>query len=221
MLFRKIKKIIACLGLVAIMACSIFVPAFATSDAVGIEPFTIDSNFFRVESDFIFVEGCNCYSYYLPVGRYLISFEGLSENIESDLESEHGFQLPYVVCDVNDGFSKSFIAASPIMLEVTEDMVYDDTAPDFMRGFCVVVVNSVSLPSVVDVSPENSVVGSILGIWSSILGWFASAFTEITPLFYSSGTGLTFIGFLAVAGMAISVAFLLFFMIKRWLRLGS
>lgn len=220
MLFRRIKRITACFGLFAIIACSVFVPAFAATDAVGFEPHFVQSDTLHFDCGILPAVGYDCYSYYLPVGRYLISFEDIPADVESNLEREYGFELCDVVYIVK-GTMNVINSSSPIMLVVTESMVNDDNAPGGIAGICEVIVNSASQPLVVDASAENSVVGSILGIWSSILGWFASAFTKITPLFYSSGSGLTFIGFLAVAGVAVSVAFLLVIMLKRWLRFGS
>ena len=70
---------------------------------------------------------------------------------------------------------------------------------------------------------ENTVLNSILGVFEAVGEWFADFVPTLTAMFYtpaatSSGTGqLTFLGVLAVAGLAISVVFLVIGLIQNFL----
>jgi hypothetical protein len=76
---------------------------------------------------------------------------------------------------------------------------------------------------------ENTVLGSILGVFDAIGTWFAEFVPTLTDMFYVparlagdgsvvEGTGqLTFLGVLAVAGLAISVVFLVIGLIQNFL----
>ncbi len=62
-----------------------------------------------------------------------------------------------------------------------------------------------------------SVLNSILDVFSSVGTWIAEAVSDLTPMFYSSASGLTFLGVLAVAGLAFSVVFLIIGIIQNFL----
>lgn len=64
----------------------------------------------------------------------------------------------------------------------------------------------------------ENVLGAILEVFTSVGAWLSEAVTSMIPMFYVAETGLTFIGVLAVAGLAISVAFLLINIISNFLR---
>ena len=66
----------------------------------------------------------------------------------------------------------------------------------------------------------STIIDAILNVWSTILAWFGNAFDDLVPIFYVAETGLTFIGYLAVGGMAVSAAFLFLGMVQKWLRFG-
>lgn len=66
----------------------------------------------------------------------------------------------------------------------------------------------------------STIIDVILGVWSSVLKWFGGAFDDLIPIFYVAETGLTFIGYLAIAGTAVSAAFLFLGLIQKWLRFG-
>lgn len=55
----------------------------------------------------------------------------------------------------------------------------------------------------------TGVLTSIFEVFSSVSSWIVEAVVGVIPMFYSAETGLTFVGVLAVAGLAMSVAFLL------------
>ena len=60
----------------------------------------------------------------------------------------------------------------------------------------------------------------IFSVFSGISGWIVSSIGTIMPMFYTEATGLTFIGTLAVAALALGVCFLIFALIRRFLNFG-
>ena len=67
------------------------------------------------------------------------------------------------------------------------------------------------------------IIEAILAVWSAVLEWFGGAFEAIIPMFWVEGTGgaagtLTFMGTLAIAGMAIGVVFLLLRVVSNFLQ---
>ena len=68
------------------------------------------------------------------------------------------------------------------------------------------------------------VLTAILAIFTGIGEWFVTSFNMVVPIFWTAPTGegttgsLTFMGVLAVAGLAISVVFLLIGIIQRFLK---
>ena len=64
-----------------------------------------------------------------------------------------------------------------------------------------------------------SAVDSVLAVFTSLIDWFVSAIQAVIPIFYESGTGLTFIGGVTVIGVAIAVTTLIFATIRGMLRL--
>lgn len=67
----------------------------------------------------------------------------------------------------------------------------------------------------------TGVLASILDIFSSVSSWIADAVANLVPMFYDAETGLTFLGVLAVAGLAISVAFLIIGVIQNFMNFRS
>ena len=63
----------------------------------------------------------------------------------------------------------------------------------------------------------TNVLSAILEVFAAVGEWIVSAVNELTPMFYGSEMGLTFMGVLAVAGLAFSVVFLLIGIIQRFL----
>lgn len=61
------------------------------------------------------------------------------------------------------------------------------------------------------------VLDTILEVFSSVGEWISTAVNQMIPMFYAADTGLTFVGVLAVAGLAISVAFLIIGVISNFL----
>ena len=65
------------------------------------------------------------------------------------------------------------------------------------------------------------VLSNILDVFSAVADWIVTAVNGVIPMFYDTtpgSEGLTFLGVLAVAGLAISVAFLLIGIIQRFLK---
>lgn len=65
---------------------------------------------------------------------------------------------------------------------------------------------------------EGSVLNNILDVFEAVSSWIVSSVTGIIPMFYDQTNGLTFLGILAIAGLAFSVAFLLIGIVQRFLR---
>ena len=63
----------------------------------------------------------------------------------------------------------------------------------------------------------TSVLTSILAVFTAIGEWISTAVTSLIPMFYVAETGLTFLGVLAVAGLAFSVVFLIIGLIQNFL----
>lgn len=66
-----------------------------------------------------------------------------------------------------------------------------------------------------------SVLTAILEVFSNVGTWITTAVQNIIPMFYVAETGLTFLGVLAVAGLAFSVVFLLIGIIQRFLHFAG
>lgn len=62
-----------------------------------------------------------------------------------------------------------------------------------------------------------NVIEQILAVFKTIAGWIPEAITDLIPVFWNAESGLTFMGTLAVASLAISVVFLIMGIIQRFL----
>lgn len=63
----------------------------------------------------------------------------------------------------------------------------------------------------------SNILTAVLDVFSSVGEWITNAVTDLIPMFYTPEAGLTFMGILAVAGLAISVVFLLLNIIQNFL----
>lgn len=63
----------------------------------------------------------------------------------------------------------------------------------------------------------TTVLDSVLAIFDAIGGWIPDAVNNMVPMFYTAESGLTFLGVLAVAGLAFSVIFLVMGIIQNFL----
>ena len=58
---------------------------------------------------------------------------------------------------------------------------------------------------------------AITDVFTEIGTWITSQISALMPVFYTEADGLTFLGILAVCGLAFSVIFLIMGIIKRFL----
>lgn len=65
---------------------------------------------------------------------------------------------------------------------------------------------------------EGSALQAILNVVLAVISWFVDAFEAIVPIFWATGSGLTFMGVLAVASLSISIGFLLIGVVQRFLK---
>lgn len=63
----------------------------------------------------------------------------------------------------------------------------------------------------------NSVLTAIFAVFTAVSDWILETVPTLYPLFYNAESGLTFLGVLAVAGLAFSVVFLLIGIVQRFL----
>ena len=61
---------------------------------------------------------------------------------------------------------------------------------------------------------------AILAVFTSVGTWLQTAVTSLVPMFWADNS-LTFLGVLAVAGLAFSVIFLVMGIIQRFLHFGG
>lgn len=66
-----------------------------------------------------------------------------------------------------------------------------------------------------------NVLESILSVFTSVGEWITEMVTGIIPMFYVADSGLTFLGVLAVAGLAFSVVFLVIGLIQNFMNFRS
>lgn len=64
---------------------------------------------------------------------------------------------------------------------------------------------------------STSILTAILAVFSAIGKWISGAVTDLMPMFYTAEAGLTFLGVLAVAGLAFSVVFLVIGLLQNFL----
>ena len=62
-----------------------------------------------------------------------------------------------------------------------------------------------------------NVLEAILAVFLAVGEWISGAVTALIPMFWVAETGLTFLGVLSVAGLAVSVTFLLIGLIQKFL----
>lgn len=65
---------------------------------------------------------------------------------------------------------------------------------------------------------SNGILTAILAVFTAIGTWITETLPSFFALFYVAETGLTLLGVLAVAGLGISVIFLLIGIIQRFLK---
>lgn len=63
----------------------------------------------------------------------------------------------------------------------------------------------------------TNVLSDVLEVFTQVGNWFSTAVGNLTPMFYVAGEGLTFLGVLATAGLAIAVILLVLAYIASYL----
>ena len=63
----------------------------------------------------------------------------------------------------------------------------------------------------------TSVIESLTGVFTKMAEWVSTTLPTLSGIFYDAESGLTFIGTLSVAGLALSVFFLLMGVIQNFL----
>lgn len=63
----------------------------------------------------------------------------------------------------------------------------------------------------------SNVLSDVLEVFGQIGGWIPTAVEDLMPIFWSAADGLSFLGVLAVAGLAFSVVFLVMGLIQNFL----
>jgi hypothetical protein len=66
----------------------------------------------------------------------------------------------------------------------------------------------------------GTIVESFVGIWSAIMSFFVDLFPDISALFYTPDTGLTFVGVLAVVSAGVGLIALIFGWVRSFLSMG-
>lgn len=66
----------------------------------------------------------------------------------------------------------------------------------------------------------TAIVTAITAIFTAVGDWITSAVSAMVPIFYGT-EGLTFMGTLAIMGLAFSVVFLIIGIIQRFLKFGA
>lgn len=64
----------------------------------------------------------------------------------------------------------------------------------------------------------SSVITALTAVFDAVMSWLATAIESVIPIFYGT-EGLTFLGVLALVGLAISVFFLIVGLIQNFLHL--
>ena len=69
-----------------------------------------------------------------------------------------------------------------------------------------------------------AIITAMTGVFDAVFNWIMSAINAVIPIFWTSGSGdsagqLTFLGILAIVGLAISIFFLLVRLIQNFLHL--
>lgn len=64
---------------------------------------------------------------------------------------------------------------------------------------------------------DENILGRVLEVFSQMSEWLGTAVVDILPMFYTAEAGLTIIGVMTVAGLSLSVTFLIIGVISNFL----
>lgn len=65
----------------------------------------------------------------------------------------------------------------------------------------------------------QGLIGAILTVWQEAVEWFVETIPTLEGLFYSQTEGLTYIGTVSVIALGISIFFLMFGILRKFIRL--
>lgn len=100
----------------------------------------------------------------------------------------------------------------------------------FVAAFMVLSMSYAAIDSTINVEPGvahvgvmagESVLDAILAVFTAVGTWISTSVPTFFPLFYAAESGLTFLGVLAVAGLAFSVVFLIIGIIQKFLHFAG
>ena len=216
------KRLVAFLTIVMVLCCSFAVPASAAAYGVC-EPSSCEEDKILVSHNniFTFIDcvGACVQTYFLPVGTYefdthwsesWLDFEDPAYCVSWIPNSDDAYvvEVSIELCDSYDRFV------------VTADMA--DHTDESGNKFAEILVNSFSDEhSIMVRRVPSSVLETITGVWSDVLGWFGGAFAALSSIFYNAETGLTFIGYLSIGGVAVALGLLFLNLVKSWLPFGK
>lgn len=66
-----------------------------------------------------------------------------------------------------------------------------------------------------------TVIQSILGVWTELVEWFTTSIGSVADVFYSSETGLTFLGGLTILSIALGVATMIVATVRSYLQMKA
>ena len=67
----------------------------------------------------------------------------------------------------------------------------------------------------------NAIVTAVLDVFEAVGTWIAETVPTFIPMFYSAESGLTWLGVMAVMGLAFSVVFLMIGIIQKFLHFAG
>lgn len=67
----------------------------------------------------------------------------------------------------------------------------------------------------------NAIVTAVLAVFTAIGTWIVDTVPTFIPMFYSAENGLTWLGVMAVMGLAFSVVFLMIGIIQKFLHFAG
>lgn len=67
----------------------------------------------------------------------------------------------------------------------------------------------------------NAIVTAVLDVFSAVGTWIAETVPTFIPMFFSAESGLTWLGVMAVMGLAFSVVFLMIGIIQKFLHFAG
>lgn len=65
-----------------------------------------------------------------------------------------------------------------------------------------------------------TVIDSILDVWSQLIEWFTTSIGSVTNVFYSTESGLTFLGGLTILSIALGIATMIVATVRSYLQMS-